>query len=295
MAFDNNSALHWYLDEIRKSPLLTAQEEKDLADRVHRQHDRLAREKMIRCNLRLVVAVARRFAHRGVNLTDLIAEGNVGLVHAVDLFDPKHEVRFSTYATWWIRQSIRRVLLTANRPVRLPAYMASRIARLQGQKQMFRSEHGHLPTDEQIATDMHTTLRKIAAIQRAARTFGVSTAMRLAGDDQGKSLDDLLLDQHTPHPGHEIEAHELAAKIDGLLEQLPSREARVLRLRHGLGSESALTLNEIAEMLGVTRERVRQLEVKALRKLHNLLNDYQHIYHAGSARISGALHQAAAV
>ncbi|EQD32847.1 RNA polymerase sigma factor rpoD, partial [mine drainage metagenome] len=144
--------LHWYLDEIRKFPLLTAEQERALARQIREQGDPTSRQEMIRCNLRLVVSIARRYVRRGVSLIDLVAEGNIGLVRAVDLFDPNKEVRFSTYATWWVRQAIRKALTLNGRPIRLPTYMSQRIARLQGETTSSRNDNGEAMADVDLAT-----------------------------------------------------------------------------------------------------------------------------------------------
>ncbi|MGC8624222.1 MAG: sigma-70 family RNA polymerase sigma factor [Phycisphaerae bacterium] len=266
----------WYLDAIHQFPLLTAERERVLARRMRMQGDSASRDEMIRCNLRLVVSIARRYVRRGVALTDLVAEGNVGLVHAVDLFDPDKEVRFSTYATWWVRQSIRRALMLDARPIRLPVYMSQRIAQLQEQICRGQNGNGEAPADDNIASRMNVTVAMITAARKAACTMHAA-ALSEHNHLDSPAVYELLEDVRTPAPESSVENHELASIIRLNLAHLKPREALILRLRNGIGVCGTFTFEQIAARLGVTRERVRQIEVGALKKLSHLLQGHEYL------------------
>lgn len=282
------SELQWYFCELRKIPLLTSEQEKKLGERIQKHQDPVAREQLIRANLRLVVSVAKRFVRTGLLLTDLIAEGNLGLMHAVDLYNPRHEARFSTYATWWIRQSMQKFASANSRPVRIPTYMSQRVSQLRETSRTFQERFGHAPDQGEMADQMHTSAHRLAAIERASRVFPTATIG--ASDEKLKlSVEEMILDGRSPAPSHDIETRETMAKLRFLLDTLDEREAMVVRLHHGLGRARALKLHEIAEILGVTRERVRQIEMGALRKLESLLNAAGEDLDVGSGRVRGAI------
>jgi RNA polymerase primary sigma factor len=282
--------LHWYLEEIRKFPLLTAQQEQDLARKIRQHGDVASRQEMIRCNLRLVVSIARRYMRRGVSLIDLVAEGNIGLVRAVDLFDPDKEVRFSTYATWWVRQAIRKALMLHARPIRLPAYLSQRIARLQGETSNSRNDNGEAITDADIATRMNLSASMVAAARKASRTMHAATCSENS-DENGLSVHELLEDVRTPAPEAAVEHNELAHVIEITLTHLEPREAFILRLHNGIGVNGTFTLDQIASRLGVTRERVRQIEVSALKKLSHLLQGQEYLLERTARHISNGARQ----
>jgi RNA polymerase primary sigma factor len=254
-----------YMRDIQRVPLLSAEEERDLAVRV-RGGDLEAREQMIRANLRLVVSIAKKYGHRGLPLADLIEEGNVGLMRAVERFDPTMEFRFSTYGTWWIKQSIRRALVNTTKTVRVPSYMVEIISKLKSTSAVLEERLGRQPTVPEIATEMGLPLENIGLIRRA---------MRAAKDGaQAVSLDALaaesrdIADDRASAPDEEIFGAQEIGRIQGLLDSIDPREAEVLRLRFGLEERAPLTLRDIGKKLGISRERVRQIESRALQKLH---------------------------
>ena len=282
--------LHLYLDEIRKFPLLTEEQERALARQIREHGDPISRQEMIRCNLRLVVSIARRYVRRGVSLIDLVAEGNIGLVRAVDLFDPNKEVRFSTYATWWVRQAIRKALMLNARPIRLPVYMSQRIARLQGETTSSRDDNGEPIPDIDLATRMNLSAAMVAAARKASCTMHAA-AIADHCDDNATSVHDLLEDLRTPAPEAEVEHSELAHVIELTLTHLEPREAFILRLRNGIGVNGSFTLDQIAARLGITRERVRQIEVAALKKLSHLLQGQEYLLDRTARHISNGVRQ----
>lgn len=279
-----------YLEEICRFPLLTAAQERTLARRIRKHGDSASRQEMIRCNLRLVVSIARRYCRKGVALIDLVAEGNVGLVRAVDLFDPDKEVRFSTYATWWVRQAICRALMLHGHPIHLPVYMNQRIARLRGECNKATDENGEVPLDSDMATQMNISVAMIAAARRASSTMYAATLIDPTGE-HSESFYELLEDTRTPAPEKAAEESELAAMIEVALNKLPQREAFILRLRNGIGVNGTFTLDQIAARLDVTRERVRQIEISALRKLSRLLQGQEHLLERTARNIRNGVRQ----
>jgi len=265
------SPLETYLREINETPLLNADEEKELAYRIE-SGDSEARDRMVRANLRLVVNIARSYTGKGLGLQDLIAEGNLGLLRAVEAFDPTMNTRFSTYASYWIKQSIKRTLINTAKTIRLPAYMVELLTKWRRATAKLQEEFGRTPTQEEIAASMHLSKKKLGIIQKALRIYNAAPQTDQA--EEGWSLDDLLTDGQTKSPECEmLEADDLHHVLD-LLGKMDQREATVLRLRFGLDEESPLTLKEIGERLGLTRERVRQIESEALSKLsENLSTD----------------------
>ncbi len=282
--------LRCYLDEIHRFPLLTAEREQSLARQIREHGDHASRQEMIRCNLRLVVSIARRYVHRGMALIDLVAEGNIGLVRAVDLFDPDKKVRFSTYATWWVRQAIRRSLELNSRPIRLPVYMNLRIARLQGETSIGRDDNGNLPSDADLAVRMNLTNAMVATARRASCTMHAA-AFTDHADQHSPAVHELLEDHRTPAPESAVEHHELAHVLEMTLTHLEPREAFILRLRNGIGVSGTFTLDQIAARLGITRERVRQIEVAALKKLNHLLQGQEYLLERTARHISNGVRQ----
>ncbi|MCH7545655.1 MAG: sigma-70 family RNA polymerase sigma factor [Planctomycetes bacterium] len=267
------SDLQLYLKQINEVNLLTAEEEKELGWRIINDNDHEAKERMIKANLRLVVSIGKNYVHRGLPLGDLIEEGNIGLIRAVEGFDPAQGARFSTYASWWIKQSIKRTLINAVQPIHIPAYMVELIARWKQIVRKKEDELGRTPTMQEIASAMMVTPKKLQIIRRAMKAYH-SSSQAPAGED-GETLDfaDLFQDYRSESPMEALEQSEEFQLILKLLDAIDERDARVLRLRFGLEGQEPLTLKEIGREIGLTRERVRQIEVEALKKLQNQLTE----------------------
>ena len=264
------STLELYLGEINESPLLTADEERDLGRRIIAFGDPEARDRMIRSNLRLVVNIAKKYSNRGMPLSDLIEEGNLGLLRAVEGFDPEQGSRFSTYASWWIKQSIKRALINSVQPIHIPAYMVEMIARWKHTETRLLDELGRMPSTEEMAEAMEMPVRKVKIVRRAVRAFMSPNQMPATEDSM--PLNEMLEDEKTPRPDEAVFNEDELKTIRKLLNQIDEREAEVLRLRYGLNDHPPLTLKEIGKRVGLTRERVRQIEKEALLKLNKILS-----------------------
>jgi RNA polymerase primary sigma factor len=286
-----SSELDIYLAEIRKLPLLTPERERQLAEGVVRG-DKAARDELIRCNLRLVVSVARQFTRRGLSLVDIIAEGNVGLIRAVELFDPTFQTRFSTYATWWIRQAIRKAISTTTHSVRVPIYMNAKIRAMHDATARFQNGNGRRPDSAELAAEMGTTQRQTELFEKASRTRRVSLQ---ASDPTGNkaSAGELIVDANSQPPESQMEAAEVISMIRHYVRYLNEREASIVTWRHGLDGNPACTLGQIAARVALTRERVRQIELQAMRKLHLIMNDRQYMLEEPTTRVRGALRKMA--
>jgi RNA polymerase primary sigma factor len=259
------SPLETYLREINETPLLSADEEKELAHRIE-AGDNEARDRMVRANLRLVVNIARSYTGKGLGLQDLIEEGNLGLLRAVEGFDPRMNTRFSTYASYWIKQSIKRALVNTAKTIRIPAYMVELLAKWRRATSKLQDELGRPPTHEEVAKSLNLPKKKLAIIKKAIRVY--NAAPQTDQPEAGWSLDEMVMDGNSKSPDLEmVEADDLKHVLE-LLDKMDPREATVLRMRFGLvEGEEPKTLKEIGECLGLTRERVRQIESEALSKL----------------------------
>jgi RNA polymerase primary sigma factor len=254
--------LESYFREIDATSLLTAPREKELAARVQ-EGDTEARDEMVRANLRLVVNIARGYTHKGVDLSDLIAEGNLGLLRAVEAFDPEMNVRFSTYAAYWIKQSIRRAIINTSKSVRLPAYMHQLVTEWHRAVSQLEDKLGRPPSEEEVASRLGLSTKKLRIVKKALRVYSAGVQR----GEESPALEEVLSDDGRAAPDMVSGRADELRQVLGLLNQLDPREACVLRLRYGLGTDQPLTLKEIGEKLGLTRERVRQIERQALATL----------------------------
>lgn len=255
-----------FLKDIGKIPLLNADEETDLAKRMS-DGDEYAKNKLTEANLRLVVAIAKRYVGRGMQLLDLIQEGNLGLMKAVEKFDYTKGFRFSTYATWWIRQAITRAIADQARTIRIPVHMVETINKLARTNRMLVQKLGRDPTPEEIADEMDLPVDRVMEIQRISQD-PVSLEMPV-GEEEDSHLGDFLEDEKSKAPQDFAEAGMLREQLAAVLNTLTPREEMVIRLRYGLDDAHPRTLEDVGKEFGVTRERIRQIEAKALRKLRH--------------------------
>ena len=263
---DMNSAspLQIYLHDINDTPLLSAEEERELAERVA-MGDHLARDHMVKANLRLVVNIARGYLNKGLSLEDLIEEGNLGLMRAVEGFDGMMDTRFSTYASYWIKQSIKRALVNTAKPIRIPAYMVELLCKWRRMAADLQDSLGRPATVEEIARALELPKKKLAIVKKAIKVYNL--VPQTDQPENGWSLGEMLMDERIRAPDVEmVEADNLRIVLTRLNE-MDKREATVLRMRFGLNDAPPKTLKEIGESLGLTRERVRQIENEALGKL----------------------------
>ena len=255
-----------YLKEIGRVPLLSMEEEKQLAERMA-QGDTNAKKRLCEANLRLVVSIAKKFVGRGMQFLDLIQEGNLGLLKAVEKFDYNKGFKFSTYATWWIRQAITRAIADQARTIRIPVHMVETITKVKKASSQLLHETGHDPTTEEIAERLEMPVERIQEIIRIAQDpVSLETPI---GEEEDSHLGDFIQDDDAPAPADAASLMLLKEQLNEVLSTLSDREARVLRLRFGLEDGRARTLEEVGKDFDVTRERIRQIEAKALRKLRH--------------------------
>ncbi|RLK63298.1 RNA polymerase sigma factor RpoD [Atopobacter sp. AH10] len=262
-----NDSVRMYLKEIGRVPLLTADEEVDLAKRIQ-EGDTIAKQELAEANLRLVVSIAKRYVGRGMQFLDLIQEGNMGLMKAVEKFDYTKGFKFSTYATWWIRQAITRAIADQARTIRIPVHMVETINKLVRVQRQLLQDLGREPTPEEIGAEMDLSTEKVRGILKIAQEpVSLETPI---GEENDSHLGDFIEDEGATSPSDHTTATLLREQLDDVLEQLTDREENVLKLRFGLSEEhnnEVKTLEEVGKVFGVTRERIRQIEAKALRKL----------------------------
>jgi RNA polymerase primary sigma factor len=257
-------AVQMYLDEIGKTPLLTKAQEVYLAKRVE-QGDRRARAHLTRANLRLVVSIAKKYASRGVSLLDLIQEGNIGLMRAVEKFDYRRGYKFSTYATWWIRQAVTRAIADKGRTIRVPVHMVEKINKYYRMHRSLAAEFNRDPTDEEIAHCLEIEVEEVERIRQVSRrSISLETPV---GEDHSSELGDFIADEDSETPHDLAKTSLLKARMKEALGGLPERERMVLEYRFGLTGGQPKTLEEVGERFDVTRERIRQIQLTALAKI----------------------------
>jgi RNA polymerase primary sigma factor len=266
--YDGDTAIKLYLREIGQVKLLTPQEEIVLAARI-KKGDKKAREQMIKANLRLVVKIARDYEGIGLPLLDLISEGNIGLMKAVERFDPKKGGKLSTYGSWWIKQSIKRALANQSKTIRLPVHLVDKISKMRRVGMKLQEELGREPTDEELADEMGMTATRVRQMRMAAiRPASLDAPI---GDDESNNFSDVVEDENASTPYEDLEDKTVIGMLQDMVKHLDKREATILTFRFGLDGGSEKTLEEVGEKFGVTRERVRQIQNLALRKLRKMI------------------------
>jgi RNA polymerase primary sigma factor len=265
---ENEAGFQYYLRQITQIPLLTPEQEVKLARQI-RRGDQRARTEMVSANLRLVVKIARDYVNVGLPLLDLISEGNIGLMKAVERFDPRKGSKLSTYASWWIRQSIKRALANQTKTIRLPIHLVEKIGKIRRVSSQMTEELGREPTDEELADEIGLSTSKITALKSAAlRPASLDEPIQ---DGESFQYSDIVSDEESDNPFETLRDKDLLEEIDEVLETLDHRERVIINMRFGLGGQDPKTLEEIGVNLGVTRERIRQLQNGALTRLRGAL------------------------
>jgi RNA polymerase primary sigma factor len=271
-SYDGDTAIKLYLREIGQVKLLTPQEEIELAARI-KKGDKKAREHMIKANLRLVVKIARDYEGIGLPLLDLISEGNIGLMKAVERFDPAKGGKLSTYGSWWIKQSIKRALANQSKTIRLPVHLVDKISKMRRVAMQLQEEFGREPTDEELAEELQTTASRIAQMRMASiRPASLDAPI---GDDESNSFSEVVQDENADTPYEMLEDKTVTGMLEEMVKKLDPREATILRYRFGLDGGSERTLEEVGEKFNVTRERVRQIQNIALRKMRKMIEKFE--------------------
>jgi RNA polymerase primary sigma factor len=268
MAYDTDNSLKLYLREISKTPLLTVQEETALAERI-KMGDEEARTQMIKANLRLVVKIAHDYSGYGLSLSDLVSEGNIGLMNAVERFDPNKGGKLSTYGAWWIKQSIKRALANQSKTIRLPIHMVDKIARMRRISSMLAESLGREPTDDELATELGLPRQKIAMLKQAAQR--PSSLDAPINDGEAAEYGEIISDESASDPLEMLSDKNIHAEIGGLLSILNERERRIIDERFGLTGMKPMLLEDVGREFGVSRERIRQLQNSALAKMRKAL------------------------
>jgi RNA polymerase primary sigma factor len=272
--YDGDTGFHLYLREIGQTALLTPKEEVELAKRI-KKGDKKAREHMIKANLRLVVKIARDYEGYGLPLLDLINEGNIGLMKGVERFDPRKGAKLSTYAAWWIKQSIKRALANQSKTIRLPVHVVDKLFHVRRATARLEEVLGREPTDEELAEDLGYPVNRIKQWRSAAiRPTSLDAPI---GDDEDSRVSEVVKDENADTPYEQLEEKANTHMVRSMVETLDAREREILRQRFGLDGDDKKTLEEIGEQFGVTRERIRQIEELALRKLRKKIEKLEHI------------------
>jgi RNA polymerase primary sigma factor len=253
-----------YLSKVRGGRLLDAHEERDLSRRAH-GGDGEARRRLIESNLRLVISIAKKYRGRGVPFEDLIQEGNAGLIRAVEKFDPEMGNRFSTYATWWIRQAVTRAIADHSRTVRLPAHVVDSLYRLRRAENSLSVELGRDATEEELAERLGVKPEETRRLREVSQP--ISSINARIGEEDGSEMGDLMPDERSGDDYARVEVGQWERALVEAVRSLPEREAKVLKMRHGLDGQDIRTLREVSEVLGISQERARQVEIKALRTI----------------------------
>ncbi|MBC8128301.1 MAG: RNA polymerase sigma factor RpoD/SigA [Gloeobacteraceae cyanobacterium ES-bin-144] len=268
MAYDSDSSMKFYLREISKTPLLTIEEEIQLAERI-KMGDEEARDHMIRANLRLVVKIAGDYSGYGLSMSDLVSEGNIGLMNAVERFDPEKGGKLSTYGAWWIKQSIKRALANQSKTVRLPIHMVDKIARMRRIASILAESLGREPTDEELATEVGLSRHQVAMLKQAAmRPTSLDAPVN---EGEATEYGDVIQDESASSPLDLLTDKNMRDQIDGLLSILDERERRIIDERFGLNGLKPMLLEDVGREFGVSRERIRQLQNSALAKMRHAL------------------------
>ena len=266
--YDGDTAIKLYLREIGQVKLLTPEEEILLAARI-KKGDKRAREHMIKANLRLVVKIARDYEGIGLPLLDLISEGNIGLMKAVERFDPSKGGKLSTYGSWWIKQSIKRALANQSKTIRLPVHLVDKISKMRRVSMQLQEELGREPSDEELAGELGTTASRIAQMRQASiRPASLDAPI---GDDDTNNFSEIVQDENAETPYEMLEDKTVTGMLEEMVKKLDDREATILRYRFGLDGGNERTLEEVGEKFNVTRERVRQIQNIALRKMRKMI------------------------
>ena len=267
-AEDSDTGIKIYLREIGQIPLLTPEQEIELAAKI-KKGDREARALMIRSNLRLVVKIAHDYANLGLPLLDLISEGNIGLMKAVERFDPAKGGKLSTYAAWWIKQSIKRALANQSKTIRLPVHLVDKISKMRRTAMRLQEELGREPTDDELGGELGISPSRVAQMRMAAiRPASLDAPI---GDEDSNNFAEVVQDEAADTPYEQLEEKTVTRMLQEMVKTLDPREATILRYRFGLDGGSEKTLEEVGEKFGVTRERVRQIQNIALRKLRKMI------------------------
>lgn len=265
-AFADDS-VRLYLREIGKIPLLSPEEELDLAHRVLKG-DKKAKDKMVEANMRLVVSIAKRYSGRGLDFLDLIQEGNTGLLRAVEKFDPDKGFKFSTYATWWIRQAITRAIADQARTIRIPVHMVETINKVLRTTRKLTTELNREPTNEEIAKELDMEVEKVEYVMKIKQDIAsLDASVGRDGDDEDSVLGDFVEDEERESPEDSVATKILKEQLAEIISTLSEREQKIIKMRFGIGGDRSHTLEEVGAEFSVTRERIRQIEAKALSKL----------------------------